>query len=47
MKFSMDTMPLEAALNTYFLIPTSSITNMVDPQTCEVGMTLVPLNLGS
>jgi hypothetical protein len=38
-------MPLEATLNSYFSFPTISNNNHADAQTCEMGVTLEPLNL--
>jgi hypothetical protein len=46
-KFGMGIMPLGPTLKSYFYFPTISSTNMTDKLTCEVGLRLVPLNIGS
>jgi hypothetical protein len=40
-------MSLEATLKSYFPVSYSGNTIMVDARTCEVGATLLPLNIGS
>jgi hypothetical protein len=46
-KFSMDVMLLETTLYSYFKFTTIDNTNMVDERTCEVGATLLHLNIES
>jgi hypothetical protein len=40
-------MPLGAIPALYFLYPAVNNTNMADTQTCEVGVTVAPFNMGS
>jgi hypothetical protein len=47
MKFVMDVMPLGTTLKYISQFSAIGNTNMADEQTCEVGLTLAPLAIGS